>query len=90
MKANSLPTLSPPIGRPFRCLTTSGLDVDSLTEMAIGTALAYCQAINLPPGYSYPSITAREICTKAGMLPGARRPYWMRRGYVEEVFTAQR
>jgi hypothetical protein len=69
------------------------VNVDSLTEMAHDTAFAYCRAINARSGlflsinHEAAGFTAREICTKVGMLVAARTPYWMRRGYADEVFT---
>jgi hypothetical protein len=30
--------------------------------------------------------TVRELFSKIGLTAASRAPYWMRRGYVEEVF----
>ncbi len=69
------------------------VNVDSLTEMARETALAYVTAIRqradafLSINHEVNEFTAREICAEVGGMPAcSRTPYWLRRGYVEELF----
>ena len=68
------------------------VNVDSLTEMSSQTARAYCQAIKsradafLSINHEANSFTVGEITASAGMRAANRAPYWLRRGYVEEVF----
>jgi hypothetical protein len=69
------------------------VNVDSLTEMAADTARGYCQAIKTRAGlflsvnHETNPFTVREICTDVGLRAVSRNPYWMRRGYVDEVFA---
>lgn len=70
------------------------LNVDSLTEIDRGLAENYCNVL-FKRGPTFLSInhesnvfTAREICLGAGMKSLLRMPYWLRRGYVEEIFKA--
>ena len=64
------------------------LNVDSLTEMAPETARAYCTAIDsrakmfLSINHEEGRFKARDVF--AGRLV-YRAPYWLRRGYVEEL-----
>jgi hypothetical protein len=64
------------------------LNVDSLTEMAPETARAYCKAIGKRTGV-FLSINHEEGRFKArDVFAGRcayRAPYWLRRGYVEEL-----
>jgi SAM-dependent methyltransferase len=64
------------------------LNVDSLTEMALETARAYCKAIDKRTGV-FLSINHEEGRFKARDVFAGRRlyraPYWLRRGYVEEL-----
>lgn len=68
------------------------MNVDSLTEMSRGTALAYCGAIHsrakkfLSVNHEYNPFTVREVCASLEMHSSTRTPYWLRRGYVDEVF----
>jgi hypothetical protein len=68
------------------------VNVDSLTEMARDTAFAYCSEIKnraqrfLSINHEHNDFTAREVCEDAGLPKGNRHPYWLRRGYVEELF----
>jgi hypothetical protein len=69
------------------------VNVDSLTEMARDTALAYVTAIKqravafLSINHELNEFTAGEICAGVGEMPAfSRTPYWLRRGYVEELF----
>ena len=67
------------------------VNVDSLTEMAAETAAAYCGAIKARAGvflsinHEGNPFTVQEVCAKVGMPLMSRAPYWLRRGYVEEV-----
>jgi SAM-dependent methyltransferase len=67
------------------------LNVDSLTEMAPETARAYCNAINNRAGV-FLSINHEEGRFKArDVFAGRcvyRSPYWLRRGYVEELISS--
>ncbi|MFM0559297.1 putative sugar O-methyltransferase [Paraburkholderia sediminicola] len=68
------------------------VNVDSLTEMSRDTALAYCKAIQsrankfLSINHECNPFTVREICATLAMHSSTRTPYWLRRGYVDEVF----
>jgi hypothetical protein len=68
------------------------VNVDALPELATDTATAYCQAIKaradifLSINHEYSTLTVREICAGLGMRAESRMPYWLRRGYVDEVF----
>ncbi len=68
------------------------VNIDSLTEMAIETASSYIAAIKARAGmflsinHEANSFTAAEVCAAAGMTQTSRNPYWLRRGYVDEVF----
>jgi putative sugar O-methyltransferase len=68
------------------------VNVDAPTEMSSQTARAYCQAIKsradafLSINHEANSFTVGEITASAGMRAANRAPYWLRRGYVEEVF----
>jgi hypothetical protein len=65
---------------------------DSLTEMSEGTAEAYCAQIKaradcfLSVNHEYNPIAVRAVCASLGMYAEARTPFWVRRGYVDEVF----
>ncbi len=69
------------------------VNVDSLTELAPDTARAYCEAIKARAGlflsinHELNPFTVRDICAEVGMPAATRTPYWMRRGYLDEVFT---
>jgi hypothetical protein len=68
------------------------LNADSLTELDPRTAKAYCEAIRDRAGiwlsmkHEANAFTAREMSNAAGMVATSRAPYWLRAGYVEEVF----
>jgi hypothetical protein len=68
------------------------LNVDSLTEIDRGLAEKYCNALLtraptlLSINHESNAFTAREICLGVGMRSLLRMPYWLRRGYVEEIF----
>jgi hypothetical protein len=68
------------------------LNVDSLTEMAPATANAYCTAIKQRAGiflsinHESNARTVRDICAGLGMRASSRTPYWLRRGFLDEVF----
>ena len=68
------------------------INVDSLTEMSIDTAGAYCRALSsradtfLSINHEYNPFTVRELYASLGIRSAARMPYWLRRGYVDEIF----
>jgi hypothetical protein len=68
------------------------VNVDSLTEMSRDTASTYCAAIKsradlfLSINHEYNSFTVRNICRDLQMHSASRTGYWLRRGYVDEVF----
>lgn len=68
------------------------LNVDSLTEMAPTTARAYAAAFKARAGtfwsvnHECNALTVRGIFGEIGERAVARMPYWLRRGYVDEVF----
>jgi hypothetical protein len=68
------------------------VNVDSLTEMARDTARAYVEAIRaraamfLSINHEYNAFSVNDILAESGLHPAARTPYWLRRGYVDEVF----
>jgi hypothetical protein len=68
------------------------VNVDALPEMAADTATAYCQAIKaradifLSINHEYNALTVRDVCAGLSMRADSRMPYWLRRGYVDEVF----
>jgi hypothetical protein len=72
------------------------VNVDSLTEMAPDTARAYCKAIKARAGtflsinHEHNPFTVSDICAELGMVADSRTPYWLRRGYVDEVFRMPR
>jgi hypothetical protein len=65
------------------------INVDSLTEMGRETASAYWKAIRSRAGrflsinHESNEYTVRQV---AGLAPETRYPYWMRRGYAEELY----
>jgi hypothetical protein len=68
------------------------VNVDSLTEMAPATASSYCREIRgradifLSINHECNACTVRDICVGLGMSASSRAPYWLRRGYLDEVF----
>lgn len=68
------------------------VNVDSLTELAPDVARSYAAAIKaraalfLSINHEYRAFTVRELFSEIGVTASSRAPYWMRRGYVEEVF----
>ena len=68
------------------------VNVDSLTELAPDVARAYAEAIKaraalfLSINHEHQLFTVRELFEQIGLTATSRAPYWMRRGYVEEVF----
>jgi len=71
------------------------LNVDSLTEMARTTAEAYMREISvrtplfLSINHEFNGFTARQVIDTIPKLRVVRAPYWLRRGYVEElVYTS--
>jgi hypothetical protein len=65
------------------------VNVDSLTEMGLEAASAYGKAIHsraarfLSINHESNEFTVRQL---PGFAPETRYPYWMRRGYVEELY----
>jgi hypothetical protein len=65
------------------------VNVDSLTEMGLDAASAYGKAIRsraarfLSINHESNEFTVRQL---PGFTPETRYPYWMRRGYVEELY----
>ena len=72
------------------------VNVDSLTELAPDVARSYAEAIKaraalfLSMNHEYQAFTVRELFNQIGLTAASRAPYWMRRGYVEEVFLVRR
>ena len=68
------------------------VNVDLLTEMALATATSYCREIRgradifLSINHECNARTVRDICAGLGMSASSRAPYWLRRGYLDEVF----
>jgi hypothetical protein len=68
------------------------VNIDSLTEMGRETASAYCKAIRsraarfLSINHESNEFTVRQV---SGVAPETRYPYWMRRGYVEELYVSK-
>jgi hypothetical protein len=62
-----------------------------MTELAPETARSYCKAIKvwaamfLSINHEHDPLTVRDLFSDIG-LAAIRSPYWMRRGYVEELF----
>jgi hypothetical protein len=59
------------------------------------TAGACCEAIKartdlfLSINHEIKLLTVRDLCASLGMTSTIRSPYWMRRGYVEEIFPTE-
>ena len=72
------------------------VNVDSLTELAPDVARSYAEAIRaraalfLSINREDQPFTVRELFNQIGLTAASRAPYWMRRGYVEEVFSVRR
>lgn len=72
------------------------VNVDSLTELAPDVARSYAEAIKaraalfLSINHEHQLFTVRELFSQIGLTAASRAPYWMRRGYVEEVFPVRR
>ena len=68
------------------------LNVDSMTEMAEPTARAYVDQIQaradmfLSINHEANGFTVREVAKELGQIAVSREAYWMRHGYVEEMF----
>lgn len=71
------------------------VNVDSLTELAPDVARSYAEAIKtraalfLSINHEHEAFTVRELFHQIGLTAASRAPYWMRRGYVEEVFPVR-
>jgi hypothetical protein len=72
------------------------VNVDSLTELAPDVARSYGEAIKaraalfLSINHEHQAFTVRDLFNQIGLTAASRAPYWMRRGYVEEVFPVSR
>jgi hypothetical protein len=70
-------------------------NADSMTETTAQAARAYCEAIKaradlfLSINHEFNPVTVRDLCAGQGMTSIIRSPYWMRRGYVEEIFPTE-
>jgi hypothetical protein len=68
------------------------LNVDSMTEMTLDIARSYCAAIKqrgrlfLSINHEHNQFTIHDVCAEATLPNADRHTYWMRRGYVEELF----
>lgn len=67
-------------------------NVDSITEMSSDTAVAYlkklagCARVMLSINHEANERTFEDMCREVtGRAPDTRTPYWLRRGYLEEV-----
>jgi protein-L-isoaspartate O-methyltransferase len=71
------------------------VNVDSFTELAPEVARSYAEAIQargalfLSINHEQQAFTVRELFSQIGLTAASRAPYWMRRGYVEEVFPVR-
>jgi hypothetical protein len=69
------------------------LNADSLTEFDPETASAYCAAIRdragvfLSINHEVNPFTVHKLYATIGRPAVSRTPYWMRAGYVEEIFV---
>jgi hypothetical protein len=69
------------------------LNADSLTELAPETAAAYCEAfrdranIFLSINHEINPFTVHKMYAAIARPAVSRTPYWMRAGYVEEIFV---
>jgi hypothetical protein len=69
------------------------VNVDSMTEMGRDTAKEYCRAIKsraaafLSINHEFNPLTVQDICREVGLKRLSRTPYWLRRGYVDEIFN---
>jgi hypothetical protein len=72
------------------------VNVDSFTELAPDVARSYAEAIKaraalfLSINHERLAFTVRELFNQIGLTAASRAPYWMRRGFVEEVFPVRR
>jgi hypothetical protein len=71
------------------------VNVDSFPELAPDVARSYADAIKsraemfLSINHEYQAFTVRELFNQIGLTAASRAPYWMRRGYVEEMFLVK-
>jgi hypothetical protein len=70
------------------------LNVDSITEMDFQHAFDYVQKIRrcaarfLSINHEANPFSAKDLLSKCGARTRALRyPYWLRKGYVEEIFS---
>jgi hypothetical protein len=69
------------------------LNADSLTELDPETATAYCEAFRdranvfLSINHEVNPFTVHKLYTAIARPAVSRTPYWMRAGYVEEIFV---
>lgn len=70
------------------------VNVNSLPEMSRAMATAYATEfarripVTLSINRENKPFTARDVLTAAGLRAATRVPYWLRRGYVEEIFLS--
>jgi hypothetical protein len=68
---------------------------DSFTEMAKPTALRYLTALRerasiiLSVNHEVNPFTVRHLLNELAITPLSRQPYWLRRGYVEELIAGR-
>jgi SAM-dependent methyltransferase len=68
------------------------LNVDSMTEMSREIAQSYCRAVKdrarmfLSINHETYTLTVANTAASVGIAPATRTPYWMRTGYVDELF----
>lgn len=68
------------------------VNVDSMTEMAAATAQAYFSSMRararifLSVNHEFNPFTVKDMSAEYGIHAESRMPYWLRRGYVDEVF----
>jgi hypothetical protein len=68
------------------------INVDSLTEIDLKTATSYFTNLRrrvdifLSINHEANSFTVRQVGESIGLSAASRNPYWMRPGYVEEIF----
>ena len=67
------------------------LNADSLTEMDRKHAAAYVKKISCEPclflsiNHENNAFTVNELCAESSLI--SRHPYWLRKGYVEELYA---
>lgn len=70
-----------------------GANFDSFTEMSKSTAIRYIEELTKRTGllisvnHEINPFTVRELIDTLGLAKRARAPYWLRKGYVEEIIS---